>query len=354
MKVGILTFINTVNYGAELQGFALCKKIEKIGHDSELINYTCNSIYEMNRPKRASEKARLIVKVKRAFAWSKAKSRWDKFRRFEETNRLIGKVRYEKELLNELENKYDVFILGSDQIWNYDLTKEDSTFFLPFINDSSKVFTYAASFGYSAIPEKYYSSTEVNIKKLKNKVLMREKTGEDIVHTMFSLDADTVVDPTFLLKKDEWEEFIRPSVHEKYILLYLVSEDSEFWQEVFTYSKRNNCRIVWITPNRHNDRRIHVIRDAGPEEFLNYIYHAEKIFTGSFHAVCFSLIFEKRFCYYPKDSAKANRVTNLLATLKMPYDNEIPISDKSKEILTKEIEKSNRYILSFFQKISNE
>ena len=50
MKIGIITFQNAVNYGAVLQTYALQHTIEKLGGNSEIINYQCKKINYMYDP----------------------------------------------------------------------------------------------------------------------------------------------------------------------------------------------------------------------------------------------------------------------------------------------------------------
>lgn len=318
MKIGILTFCNTVNYGAELQGYALARFLNNQKDvNAEVINYCNEAIYNSNRPKKFNEKGTIKQKIKRILAWKAAKERWDKFREFENNYMPLSNNEYNIENIGEIKEQYDRYIIGSDQVWNLDLNGDDITFFLPFIEDKDRIFTYAASFGYEQIPEKHYKRTKDEVIKLKH-FLMREQSGLNIIKNLSEIKPEIVLDPTLLLESNEWFEFIRKNQYSKfaYILLYLVDKDNtDMWRFVKDYAKKNNLKILWITPLRNFDKPGIKIRTAGPDEFMNLIYHAELIVTGSFHAVCFSLQYSKNFLYVMKDKNKASRITNLLELL---------------------------------------
>lgn len=361
MKIGVLTFGYTVNYGAELQAYALVRSLNNINNiEAELINYKCNRIFMRNVPM-LWEKGKRGKVVRNIIAWKSAKKRWDRFRDFEELYIPSSKIQYSDPIIID-EKKYDRFIIGSDQVWNMNLTNGDSNFFLPTVRDRNKIFTYAASFGYSIVPQKYIEKTKKGLLSLKN-YTVREKSGADIIFELCKKKAEIVVDPTFLLSKDEWNRFIIENstnkiVNKKYILLYLVKpDDMEMWNFVEKYSKINNLEIIWITPRRNINKPGKKIRSAGPIEFLNLIKTADVIITGSFHAVCFSLQFSKRFIYIIKDEKKSSRVMNLIEILGISQvifqknQQDIPVIDYTS--VQNKIEKMRNHSLEILNDIVN-
>src|SRR5699024_8399387 len=120
---------------------------------------------------------------------------------------------------------YDLFISGSDQVWNLKLTNNDYNYFLKFVKDDNKKVSYASSFGYSNIPEEYRENSIKYLNKYKI-ITVREKKGQQIIENIVKRNATTVLDPTLLLNKEEWMKLAKPPTFKmpnKYILLYLVS-----------------------------------------------------------------------------------------------------------------------------------
>lgn len=320
MKIGVLTFCYTVNYGAELQAFALVKSLNKLnGVQAELIDYKNSAIYNSNSPKSWNDGHGLLQKIRYAFAWSAAKKRWDKFRSFEKRYIPLSDEYYsEQKGINE--EKYDHFLIGSDQIWNLEITGNDLNFFLSSVTEKEKIYTYAASFGYSTVPEQFVEVTRDELMKIKN-LTVRENRGADIIYDLCKKTAEVVVDPTLLLCSDEWKKMLIscPSIYKAnkpYILLYLINPEDEYiWKFLLRHADEHNLDILWITPRRYLDKPGKKIRSAGPLDFLSLIYSARLVVTGSFHAVCFSLQFSKNFLYVIKDKNKASRVIGLIEQL---------------------------------------
>lgn len=321
MKIGILTFCNTVNYGASLQAFALVKALNHNGVEAELINYKNKKIYSMNCPKSWREGGNFLKKVKNIIAWKAAKKRWDSFRAFEIENIPMGAEYYTEDNLQEIQGEYDRYVIGSDQVWNLDLTGIDKNFFLPFIEDKNILYTYAASFGYTTLPQHYEQITKQGIEKI-DYLTVREESASKIIAELCQKRADVVVDPTLLLRTKDWLPFIdnlsSENVRKPYILLYLIdANNADMWDFITQYAKRYVLDIIWITPRRNLNLPGKKVRSAGPKEFLNLIYHADLVVTGSFHAVCFSIQFSKKFVYVMKEAARASRITNLLSRLEL-------------------------------------
>lgn len=322
-KLGVLTFCNTVNYGAELQAYALVKVLNgQPDVSAELIDYNSRAIYDSNRPKSWKEAGSLTQRIKRAAAWNAAKKRWDGFRAFEAQYLPMSGDSYTSQTVSAIADRYDAFVVGSDQIWNLDLTGGDTTFFLPFITETERIFTYAASFGYAEVPPQHSETTRRAIERIDH-LLVREESGAALIEALCGKKAQTVLDPTLLLRSDDWRSLIDTEATQinrgkPYILLYLVNaDDTDMWRFVEDYAQKHDLDILWITPRRNAKRPGKKLRSAGPKDFLNLICHAHLVVTGSFHAVCFSLQYSKRFLYVMKDPTRATRVTGLLKKLEL-------------------------------------
>ena len=110
-------------------------------------------------------------------------------------------------MITNADKKYDKFIVGSDQVWNTQLTGNDFTYYLDFIKDSHKKNSYAASFGYSKLPEEVKEKA-IDLLKDFNTLNIREKQGKEIIiNEIKNKEVNVVMDPTFLLDKEEWKKF---------------------------------------------------------------------------------------------------------------------------------------------------
>ena len=134
------------------------------------------------------------------------------------------------------------------------------------------------------------------------------------------LYAYTVLDPVFLLTKSQWIEkldlkYIQP--RKKYILVYIVAKHTYAIEKARAIAKQNDLEVYYIDALRFKDNMITNINNAGPIEFLNYLLNAELIITTSFHALAFSLIFNKPFMYeLSKEKINANsRLSDLTDNL---------------------------------------
>ena len=156
---------------------------------------------------------------------------------------------------------------------------------------------------------------------------VREKQGADIIHQICGdIDVQVVLDPTYLMTKDQWESVL-PSkriIDKRYILCYFFGNDAESKQCVKRYAKARGLQLVTILSSEsytHIDSSFAdvAISDATPEDFLNLIRGAEVVLTDSFHGLAFSVINNKQFYifYRKRDDAlqsRNSRIDNILKT----------------------------------------
>lgn len=192
---------------------------------------------------------------------------------------------------------YDRVIIGSDQIWNYNwINRRDLELALgSFTPVGCPVISYAASFGISSIDEDAQAVFKQYLPKLKA-ISVREFRGAELVKEMTGLDATVVLDPTLMLTANDWKTITEGFVpkDDKYVLTYFLGHPSdEQERNIQEYAKKHGCRI----------RRILDMRDpqtylAGPQDFVELFSKAEYVFTDSYHACCFSMLFHKQFTVF--------------------------------------------------------
>lgn len=287
MNVGILTFHRAVNYGAILQAYALQRTIELLGDNAEIIDYRCEFIENEVSPLSGFRKKDKFVKTIKKFVFRSIKSK--AFDKFMNGYLNLSPVIKKNEELNKLNSRYDCFITGSDQVWNYGCSGSDTSFFLDFVQDDSKKNSYAASFGFDKLP----TSDPFDYQKLLkdyNKISVREKSGAQIVFDKIGVLPQVTLDPTLLLDRKEWKKIVlkRP-LKEKYIFVYYIREPKDLLKYVDQLAERTKCKII------NSKKSVEFLKKCSPADFLTWIYHADYVVTNSFHGTVFSILFNKKF-----------------------------------------------------------
>lgn len=208
-KIGILTFQRAVNYGASLQMYALQKTVKELGAEAEIIDYDCLRISDCYQafPLRALVHPRLFLHA--VLNYKEQSHRNQKFEQFEKKHMTFSE-KLDKKALPHVADRYDAYIVGSDQVWNPLITGGDSAYFLDFVKDRQKKFAYAASFGVSSWPVGYLSAGKM-LEDFRA-ISTREKTWEGIVRAVTEKmpPLSVSVDPVFLLGRAIWQHFVKP------------------------------------------------------------------------------------------------------------------------------------------------
>ena len=305
MKVGILTFQQAINYGAVLQLYALQKTVQKLGIDSEVINYISPKLE--NDYKIIKYNTGLKNLLANIFCAKALYERKRRFKIFEKKYLNLTDELYYKEDLTRICNEYDYVITGSDQVWNYAITDTDSTYMLNFVEDSNKKISYAASFGVAQIPDElkvWYKNLLQDFKAIS----VREKHGQKILKEICNRDITVTLDPTLLLDKYEWGNFCYNfKERTKYILVYSLRNSNLLNSMAKNLKIETGYDVIVLNPRVRymytKDSRAIV----GPEEFVNLFFNAEYVLTDSFHGTAFSINFNKKFlCELNTDKNNVN------------------------------------------------
>ena len=316
MNVAIITFHNSTNYGAVLQAFALQKKIFDLQNNVEIIDYVCQHKKNMYKiaefKKNASLKYNLLQIINAPLVLSKNR----KMYKFMNKNyKLTLKKFYSSKEVRKYLKQWDKVICGSDQIWNYNNTGFDKTYFLDFIDDEDKKISYAASFGVENIENKYIEEYKKLLSGIKY-LSVREESGKKIIKKILNRDVKVVLDPTLLLGKNEWCEFssVKYMKKDKYILLYTLHYSSEIIDIAKKLSEKLKYKVIMISTRMKYYFSSFKCLNPNPNEFVNLINNAEYVITDSFHGTVFSINLEKEFFVYLNDKLKNNsRVENILS-----------------------------------------
>ncbi len=202
---------------------------------------------------------------------------------------------------------YDYYICGSDQIWNPEFHFNSSVEYLPRVSAEKKL-TYAASFGVQTLSGEAFEFAHRNIQTFRGDHLsVREDSALNILKMMGVAQASVVLDPTLLLDKDKWlqlEQVPEFTVPETYVLSYMLGNAER--AEAQCYADENGMELIDIYNTNNYDHYA-----IGPREFVYLIRHASAIYTDSFHAMVFSVIFHKELRLYMR-TGMTSRIETLM------------------------------------------
>lgn len=325
-KTAIITFHRAMNCGAMLQAYAL-QQILSTKYYTDILDYRCEEIeyvygYKRTLKERVKDVARWILRYRRMKATQLCKKRFIEFSK----QYFISSRAYRKTTICEADAEYDVFVAGSDQIWNLKLTGHDWTYFLDFA-PPSKRYSYAASFGSLMLAGEDKERARAEFSKF-NSLLVREKSGTEILKGLgCDITCGKVVsDPVFLLNKQEWINKLNLTKNPNgYIFIYVVARQTNSMEFARKMAQKTGKPVYYISlyPSEC-DKSFKQVVPAGPVEFLEYILNADLVITTSFHAMAFSLIFNTSFVYeLDKRAENANERLENLAKIFSVEDREL-------------------------------
>jgi len=209
----------------------------------------------------------------------------------------------------------DAYIAGSDQIWNtlYE-NGRDPSFYLDFAPEGSRRIAYAASFSLPEVLPEYREFVRSMIQKL-DFISVREASGLDILNSLGINKGDHVLDPVFLLDREEWENIASEQFKEKYILTYEVGPNPLIERIAMRIGQEKHLKIYAVQNHAKTPYADTDYYPCGPDTFMSLIKGAEVVLSNSFHATAFSTIFEKPFYVFERIDEDVNsRTLDLLAT----------------------------------------
>ena len=318
MKIRTITCHHAYNHGAMLQAYALTKYLQSLGHDASIINYRPGYKGNYNYLWYQSERARKywlgipyvlyhlprrLLNVRKIKAFNSFVNKWLTI-----DNHLYTDI----EQLRNAPPIADLYIAGSDQIWNTTL-RTDAAFYLDFGTPKRKI-SYAASF---ATP-KLKVGTEAFVRdKLRNfdAISVRETSALDILKSL-GYKGEVVVDPVLLLSSEEWKQMMIPLKHDKYILVYDFYGQKDIKQIAQRLARLKGCKVYSVSPNylsyAHRNYNL-----SAPQYFLSLVNGAECVISNSFHGTVFSLIFETDFFVIGRCDGMNERMKDLLRRYKL-------------------------------------
>lgn len=300
-KLFIVTWIGVGNYGTSLQSYALCKYLETKGFDVYFLKEFVRQDYPLKKLKIFLYKIGLWKLIERR----RKKPRTEKERKLQKFNNEYYSIKevFTQEEYKELLDNKNVFITGSDQIWNA-FHYFNSFYFLDFAANCKRI-AYASSTGVPRIPAEYSSQIEDLLSRFSH-IGLRESSSVPVIKSLVGgkVDVRSVLDPTFLLNRQQWEEFAEGAdlgftLPEKYILVYFVGNNPEYVTLLESVKLKLDIETVIMVAADEKPTVLYpdafFYEDCGPLEFVHLIQHASFVCSDSFHASAISFNMNKQF-----------------------------------------------------------
>lgn len=320
MKIGIITMHKVLNFGSALQAYALQQTLFGLGFDNEIIDYQFPSVSHSKQ----TIKKRIngfFVYLRNAIMGFPNEKKISKFQNFYQENYILSSSRYNEKSIKANPPLYDIYMTGSDQVWNPKHVKDDTNFLLAFAPSGARKVSYASSFATSVLPEQYVSIYRKYLSEY-NVISVREISGVEMVKYLTGKNATVCCDPTLLLDKEEWNVLEAKSdlkIKKKYILVYALYYMFDPYPELLNIinyvQKKLSLQVIYLNGRKEDAIRYNskVYKSGGPEDFLRLIKNAEFIITSSFHGAVFSILYNKPFMGIVRDNNSADsRISSLL------------------------------------------
>lgn len=318
-KVKTITCHEVYNHGATLQELALLDYLDELGFDAETISYKPDyltkphQIFSCENPNWnkhiITKLIYIVLKAPQKIRNIKRRKNFDIFsKKHIKSTALIYKS---NEALKENIPKATAYICGSDQIWNsLHNNGKDPAFYLDFAPEESIKISYAASFATEQISEDIKAFVRKKVSYL-NKISVRETSAVKILNDIGIQKVTHVCDPVFLRSRDFWISLCAPNIiNEKYIFIYDFDNNILLKKTALNFKKKYGFKIITINKNiKYSDQNYW---NFGPDYFLTLIKNASFILTNSFHAVAFSIIFEKNFYLFNRNEKINTRMRDLV------------------------------------------
>lgn len=315
-------YCNFTNYGSALQTWALHQAIKKTGYVPVLVDY-CPDILADKDPLNPyknmwdqTEEAKRMVEM----TLPAIRENYKKFDRFYRERFLRTKKKYTSDNFNHIiaDEGLDGFVCGSDTIFCPDEFGFDDGYYADFAVMKGRSVSYAASFGDPHFTEETYKILNERIKNFKA-LGIREEQMIPYLKEHADIPVQRVVDPTLLLTVDEYEAIIgEKQERDKYLLLYSRRYTPQMEAYADKLAAENGWKIVDISLRAVNAERGHKMAyEAGVEEFLSLIKHAEFVVTNSFHGMIFSVQFRRPFVIFSREQCD-NKIEELLSLFGIP------------------------------------
>lgn len=323
-KVAIITCHDVYNHGASLQSYALLSYIRNKGYDVTVVNYKPEYLVkDFSYTNVPSIKYRKNFLTKILYIIAKIPSRIQQNIRahnFDIFSKAYIPTTHEtyvdNEDLKKISSIYDIYICGSDQIWNTLFKNgKDPAFYLNYVDKSKLKISYAASLATDKIYDNYEEFVKKNISNL-DVISVRESSSKNVLKAIgIDNDIHHVCDPAFLLESNQWDSIAAQfKKKDNYILIYDFDNNENIRNVAIKIAKERNLKIYSVNLGKfpYADKNF---KTVGPDMFLALIKNSDYVITNSYHAVVFSIIYRKEFLVIGRKEAINIRMQDLMCYL---------------------------------------
>lgn len=324
-KAAIITLHYVDNYGSVLQAYASQVFFDDLGFDTSIINYVrpnyrfkglirdAESKYKNRHDIFSLYLFRKLLLIRWAYKYLSHEKNFRAFRKRLRLTDLYGSF-------EELKDKCpvaDLFITGSDQVWNNQYNGGFlPEYYLAFCDERKDKIAFSSSFGQDSFDDHELIELKKYVHNYKC-ITVRENNGLEILEKVNYKNAKLILDPTLFISANRWKTLcsLRENT-QKYILLYQLNYNDNMESFVKQLSADTGLKVVivsdaykktWTNSRLKNNLLV--------EEFLNCIYNASYVVTDSFHGTAFSFNFNVPvFCFLPPKYG--NRITSFLKLIR--------------------------------------
>lgn len=323
-RYGILTINDTAsNYGNRLQNYALQTLLSGYGAATTIQHYLdaadAGSLAKISARRSLSEVKKAVLGHVPNPAHLEYRRRWEELRF---TAKYIGSSPVtisQAKGLSANGGRLDRIVLGSDQVWNdRHLSQADLKIRLGMFAPSERVLSYAASFGVDHVRKENEGVFRLALERMAM-IGVREFRAQELVEELSGRESTVVLDPTLMIPAEQWRTITRGFVpdEERYVLTYFLGGISkERGAAIESFAREHGCTVRRILDPA--DPATYV---AGPQDFVELFSKAAYVCTDSYHACCFSLLFDKPFRVFAREGIKSgDRMNSRMETLFRLFD----------------------------------
>lgn len=318
-KIALQTWHHTENYGTAYQAYALKTLIEQQGFHVDLVDYHRLGSSPADRGNIIKifflllKTIKNILQSKKAFKFNP--STFNDF--YSQYFTYTKKCTYNQDF-EELNNIYEGFVCGSDQIWGPEWF--DARYFLDYVHDNKRIIAYAPSIGVASVKNLAAADLMRPLIIRFPYLSVREATGCDIARELTGRDdVVNVLDPVLMLNSSEWAKIEKvcnlPS--KPYCLIFFLMNNDRYFRCALDYCHKMNYETVILHCTQSADSQYANVNELTPGQLLYVLRNATFVCTDSFHITVLSIIQNKQFCVFKKNDidtgvSKNNRVNDLL------------------------------------------
>lgn len=310
----IATFHCVPNYGAVLQAYGLQEYLASIFNKVCILDYRPDTLLNEYNAINFFSVGSIALSLLTLGPFLKKKRAFASFEKNLILSPISGKHIDDFSNLNT-----DYLFLGSDQIWNPNITHGfDPAYFGVFsMSKRPKIISYAASLGKDCFSKIELEQLNQLIKNV-DMVSVREREVRELLLMKLNVKSTLVADPTILAGASVFSKLVKPVKYQNYLFLYTLTKNPITLQLANEIARKTGFQIIQVNGNRafYQSHGHIVINDAGPEEFLSLLYNSSFVVTDSFHGTVFSNLFHIPYITVPHKT-RGGRIASLLNELGM-------------------------------------